>query len=108
MMNRGYSGFYRLVKMAAFIAGLLAMLQPAFALEINNNASAILVVSIKECSKHPIKTEIPPGQVYGCTYGECTGTCSYSIKASGNKKCKGTIDAGSGLQVDKGLTCKPY
>lgn len=109
MMKKGYSAFYRLVKKTALIAGLFAMLQPAFALEINNNTSEILRISIKECPKqHPIKTDIPPGQVYGCTYGECTGTCSYNIKASGNKPCKGTIDAGGGLQVDKGLMCRPY
>jgi len=109
MMKKGYSLLCRQVKTVAVVAGLFVIQQQAFALEINNNAQATLNVTITDCAAKPIKKKIAPGQVYGCTSGEqCSGTCGYSISASGNDDCDGAIDAGAGLQVNKGLDCIPY
>ncbi|MCK9636460.1 MAG: hypothetical protein M0R41_09300 [Methylobacter tundripaludum] len=108
-MNTVLSLGYRFVKTAVMAASLLAVANPAFALEINNNANATLNVSIKECANPPISTKVAPDQTYGCVTGEqCSGTCSYSIESSGSNSCNGKIDAGSGLQVNPGLNCKPY
>ena len=106
-MMKGNFALCRPIIGTILIASLFVIVRPAFALEIYNNAPATLKVQIKDCSANPINIEIPPNQVYGCTFGEeCAGVCSYSIKASGNKTCKGSINAGSGLQVGKGLSCK--
>lgn len=97
------------VKIMVIAVGLFAAANPAFALEINNNSGAALNVTIKGCSDQPISTKIPPSQTYGCVAGEqCSGTCTYSIQSSGSKSCSGKIDAGAGLQVDPGLSCKSY
>lgn len=99
------------MKMTVIAVGLFAAVNPAFAVEINNNSGAVLNVSIKGCSDQPIFIKIRPSQTYGCVAGEqCSGTCTYSIQSSGSKSCSGEIDAGAGagLQVDPGLSCKPY
>ena len=84
----------------------------ALALEINNNTAYKLKVSVT-CGKAKDTFSIGPDQVGDCPSNVCTfgATCSYKIDASGDGSCSGTINAGSGLQVDDGgktIQCQSY
>lgn len=109
-MEKTYSVLHPAAKKAIVLAGLFAILQPAFGLEINNNTGSTVTASISNCPLSN-KVDISPHQSYGAE-GDPSATCNYSIVAEGGKKkCSGKINAASGLQVDDGqkqLNCASY
>lgn len=98
-------------KKGVVLAVLLAVLQPAFGLEINNNTDLALTAAIKckTSGKHAL--DIGPKQATGFE-GDPSDACKYDIAANkGKLKCSGNINAASGLQVSaaaKKLVCQSY
>lgn len=92
------------------VASLFAVLQPALALEINNNAGTDLKAALK-CGSGTHKLEIPAGQSEGFE-GDPSDRCKYAITAKkGSLKCEGSVNAASGLQVSLKhgkLACQSY
>ena len=90
-------------------AALVLVPFPALALEINNNSGYELYVQVA-CGGKEDQLKVPKDQVGDCPPDVCTvGTeCVYEIDADSDGTCSGTIDGGSGLQVnssDGQLTC---
>jgi hypothetical protein len=109
-MNKTLFNARRLAQSAFIALGLAALAGPAFGLAISNNAGAELSYSFK-CPDKTFTGKAPAGQQTDvCTQGQsgCSGSCSYNLSAQGQSNCSGEVNALSGLQVDKGLTCQPF
>ncbi len=101
------------ISLTLLAAGLMFVSFPAFALEINNNTGLTLMVSVK-CGTTADTFQVGPNQVGACPSNVCRlyTPCSYQVSASGADGCSGSIDGGSGMQIDNPdsstLICQPY
>jgi hypothetical protein len=92
--------------------GLLLLSSTALALQINNSTAYDLFVDVT-CGSKEATFKVIANQVGNCPSNVCMlgASCGYMILTADHGKCSGSINGGSGLQVNvnnKKIKCIPY